>query len=556
MTRLLQATLLLCAIASTAVIPRAARGADENERLLAHGTEQMYWVAKVAPVQSPNPGATPPAPPAWRSIVQARTNGGQRWHLLSRLDAPIASMTNRSESVAVLLASGDWMLLWSGGGTIGKPLPGKSRMLALAGGPDSFWAVGRGNLAALRAPSISTTSINADESPAPRGATTVPTTLASAPVSSSATEQGLGLFEFVGNQWLLRGELPDDFYADGSDDLSLSVASSRPIVALRDQGRQVHVISLDRDGRLTDLGNVGRQTSFKLMGAGQPLMLWTASGSPAGSIYRVDQLSSVPKALTPPAKFNADSPMSVASALGSIRLVFQRDGTAYEQTYSISGEPRGEPLPLPLAEPAAVDRFPEWLTIPLLLLLLLLLFSPARRRELPSSPATTSDARASAAASRTAPGETSSSPLTIAPTRLRFTAGVVDALPMIIVSMYIAATVHASEPEDFADVMYSWRWVLYAATGVYMLHTTLSELFTQRTFGKWIFGLRVVSLDGRRPGVVALLARNALRLIDINLLFPLLLVAVTPYHQRLGDLVARTVVVAEDWQAGDDDSEE
>ena len=104
--------------------------------------------------------------------------------------------------------------------------------------------------------------------------------------------------------------------------------------------------------------------------------------------------------------------------------------------------------------------------------------------------------------------------------------------------------------------MYAWRWILYAATAVYLLHTTLSELFAQRTFGKWIFGLRVVSLDGRRPGVVAILARNALRMIDMNLLFPLLLVPITPLHQRLGDFVARTVVIAEDWEGEDRDDDD
>jgi uncharacterized RDD family membrane protein YckC len=578
MSRFFQsAVATLCATIALVASARVAAAAD-GDTVLAHGTDQMYWVAIVSPPRSTSGpsalvgGATSESA---RSVVQARTNGGQRWHVLAKLDAPVLGMSHRADSVAVLLGNGQWMLLWSGGGAVGKPLPGRMQMLALGGSSDALWAVGQGNLDALPPPSTQpTTSIAAltsdsQERPSTRaGSITAPVT-APATATMPAARTALGLFEFVGNAWILRAALPDEFDADASSDVSLTVAGSRPMLAVRDREHALHVLSLDREGRLSDLGKVQRATSpqsFKLLGSGQPVLLWAATGSPAGMIWRVDQLSAAPKALVAPAKFAAGSPMVLASALGSIRLLFQRDGATWEQTYSMAGEPRGEAQPLPLSDAAPAERFPEWLMLPVLLLLVFLLFGPTRRREL------TLASRMSQASDRPAPrsseaGEVSDAarpatvatdesrpgPLLIAPTRLRFTAGVVDALPVIILSFYIAATVQSAPPEEFTDIVYSWRWFSGAAMAVYLLHTTLSELFTGRTFGKWIFGLRVVSLDGGRPGVAAILVRNILRLIDFNLLFPLLLVVVMPYHQRLGDIAARTVVVAEDWEGEDEE---
>jgi uncharacterized RDD family membrane protein YckC len=68
------------------------------------------------------------------------------------------------------------------------------------------------------------------------------------------------------------------------------------------------------------------------------------------------------------------------------------------------------------------------------------------------------------------------------------------------------------------------------------------ELQWQRSIGKAIFALRVVAVDGGKPRPVALLLRNALRLVDLNLI-TLLFVPVTPLRQRLGDFLAGTMVV-------------
>jgi uncharacterized RDD family membrane protein YckC len=67
-----------------------------------------------------------------------------------------------------------------------------------------------------------------------------------------------------------------------------------------------------------------------------------------------------------------------------------------------------------------------------------------------------------------------------------------------------------------------------------------------RTPGKKMNGLRVVVADGRPVTFVRSAARNLLRLIDVYLFFVgAFVILVTKRNQRLGDLVADTLVVRE-----------
>lgn len=62
-----------------------------------------------------------------------------------------------------------------------------------------------------------------------------------------------------------------------------------------------------------------------------------------------------------------------------------------------------------------------------------------------------------------------------------------------------------------------------------------------QTLGKRVVGLRVVTQDGGRPGRLALLVRNLVRLVDLVLAMPLLIL--DPQARRLGDWLAGTLVV-------------
>ncbi len=71
------------------------------------------------------------------------------------------------------------------------------------------------------------------------------------------------------------------------------------------------------------------------------------------------------------------------------------------------------------------------------------------------------------------------------------------------------------------------------------------SLWRGQTPGKRLLGLRVVRSDGAPVGVVESVVRNVARALEVPLLYApgILAVALTPRHQRLGDLLAGTLVV-------------
>jgi uncharacterized RDD family membrane protein YckC len=84
----------------------------------------------------------------------------------------------------------------------------------------------------------------------------------------------------------------------------------------------------------------------------------------------------------------------------------------------------------------------------------------------------------------------------------------------------------------------------YIGSGIYLLYTIGSELLFRKTLGKWIFGLQIVTLEGTRPTLAALLLRNVLRLVDLILVWlPLAMILFSPLRQRVADLAAGTLVV-------------
>jgi uncharacterized RDD family membrane protein YckC len=86
------------------------------------------------------------------------------------------------------------------------------------------------------------------------------------------------------------------------------------------------------------------------------------------------------------------------------------------------------------------------------------------------------------------------------------------------------------------------------AVAISLSYFFLCESLTGQTLGKRIAGLRVVRLDGGPLNLAAVAARNLLLLVDtLGLcLVGVLAVTVTPQRQRIGDLVAGTVVTVAD----------
>jgi len=84
-------------------------------------------------------------------------------------------------------------------------------------------------------------------------------------------------------------------------------------------------------------------------------------------------------------------------------------------------------------------------------------------------------------------------------------------------------------------------WILGAFALDYGYFAVQEIALDGRTFGKRVFGLRVVARDGAAAGNGALLVRNLVRGIDVVVGVPLM--ALDPLSRRLGDRLAGTLVV-------------
>jgi uncharacterized RDD family membrane protein YckC len=87
-----------------------------------------------------------------------------------------------------------------------------------------------------------------------------------------------------------------------------------------------------------------------------------------------------------------------------------------------------------------------------------------------------------------------------------------------------------------------WEWQLLIVLAYYIV---LEGLFGA-TVGKWALKLRVATLDGQRPGFRAILLRNLVRPVDglpVGYLFGGILALLSPFRRRLGDRLARTIVI-------------
>ena len=98
-----------------------------------------------------------------------------------------------------------------------------------------------------------------------------------------------------------------------------------------------------------------------------------------------------------------------------------------------------------------------------------------------------------------------------------------------------------------ASSTHNGAWAILLAYFPVVFYSLYSELlFNGQTVGKKVMGIKVISLDGDRPTLGQYLIRWLFRIIDIWLMsfvLAIILVAATDRRQRLGDMVAGTVVV-------------
>lgn len=391
---------------------------------------------------------------------------------------------------------------------MGQPLPGQGKMVALAGQGPTLWAVGRvaGGMAGL-----TTTR----------------------PVKLEASDR-LVLFALEKGQWLARAELPGEIEADKVERMDLVVvgdgASVRVLATCLRASGGVDLVQTElphgkwRHRVLLASGGVIQQ--HKLMADGVTPIIWMAKATGPGFLWPTDWPQDRVVALQLPDGRNATSERAVATAGGRVSLLFTDKDKLYEQQYKASGSPLGEAGEISTPTDSHQGEGDNWMQLGVMLLLTFVLFNSLRRRGQIQETMRFVEA------------------LNLAPLRRRFLAGLVDLTPVFVVSIILGVRFRGvADPMTLLNEP-TWVWCNLAANALYILHTMAGELLFGRSLGKWMFGLRVVSLTGERAGGGAIVVRNVLRIIDLMAVFvTLTLIPYSPLRQRIGDLAAGTLVV-------------
>jgi uncharacterized RDD family membrane protein YckC len=129
----------------------------------------------------------------------------------------------------------------------------------------------------------------------------------------------------------------------------------------------------------------------------------------------------------------------------------------------------------------------------------------------------------------------------------RIVAGIVDVIALLVILALMTALFGESSSTESGGASFELSGLPFIVTvALWFLYYLVPEMLTAKTLGKKLLGLRVVSEDGTPYGPGKAFLRNLLRLVDglpVLYLLGVILVVVTPKHQRIGDMAAGTLVV-------------
>ena len=501
---------LVAVLLALPALSRAAPAADRDVRLLAHGSREQYWIARVH--DGAERGGT------FITDVYSRPAGDAGWRQVARVEGRSVDLADRDGQLALLLDGGGWLLVSEETVATGRPAPPGARILGLASRGGRLLAVAR-----LSGTPPSTAPVSSQ--PATR---------------SAQDEERLVLLSLGPQGWAEIGEFEIAGPMPGTaEDVSLAVVEGLPLVAVREGPGAVTVYRHGpRAGEPTPIETRAAVAHFKLLGGGPVPVLWTVESGGAARLNWLAQGVVTMVDVDVKQSAAASDPATTTYAIERVRVLSGAGLNLLERAFdALTGTPAGEPARISLPRTPVVPRMFRWVE-PLLTILLLftIVSSLRRRREMQET-------------------MQSAHRLPLAPYGRRLLAGAIDAAPLFasVALLYYWEKQAEAAGAEFLSV----RSQVAALSGVvvYLLHTSASEIAFGRTIGKAACGLRVVGLDGERAPPGSLLIRNLLRLIDLSMvLFPLVLVLYSPLRQRAGDVAAGTLVVLD--KVGPEDATE
>lgn len=485
-------------------------------QLLAHGSAERYWVARV--YQDAGRGG------AFITDVYGRSAGSSAWQQVARVEGRTVQVAHRGGQLALLMDGGGWLLVSEDTVVTGRPPPPGARLLSLAPWDDTLAALAR-----------------VYDPPQSRGgAATPPATTSAATAHSLPDSERLALLTLTPQGWADAGAFDVDGPLPGTPaEASLAVIEGTPTVAVREGPRSVAVrrrpgantapATGPARGAATVVETPRPIVNFKLLGAPVPVV-WTVEDDGAARLHWLTPggVRSTTVELEAPAPATAAAKSAAATfAAGHIRVVYGDGLVLAERAYDpLTASPVNPPTRVDLPRTPVVPPLWEWLQSLLPVLLLFTIIASLRRRREMQETLQEADR------------------LPLAPFGRRLLAGTIDATPVFAAAVLVYFWEKRAEAAGGPLFATRSQVALLAGLLVYLLHTAASEVAWGRTVGKLCCGLRVVGLDGERPPAGALLTRNLLRLIDLLMMFfPLVLVLYSPLRQRAGDVAAGTLVV-------------
>jgi uncharacterized RDD family membrane protein YckC len=497
--------------------------------LIALGENQDFLLARIE--------QTAGMPSSVHTTIYFRQFGeDDKWQALPVIPGRVVALASQGSQPAALLDDGTWLLLHADSAAFtAGPLPMPARMVALAGSSHAWWAVGAvpGGVATLVAAtqpatqeSIATTTIATGPEPV---AATRPATH---PATTQPAANQLVLFCLEGNDWTVRGELPE--VVSVAPSVALGFVDDLPYLATADPGGTLRIRHLEQgqwivDDTLTDLSQLA---AFQWLSTSSTPRLWVEHQTGPDRVYTFGKKGTSSIALPVIADSDPKS-RAVTVAFGRMRMIAAVKDKLIEQDFSPqNGQPEGKPFELSLPQTSSLVDFQRMQSVVVTVALILAMLGSLRQR---------STAAAQAETLRK---------LVLAPYGRRLIAGLIDAAPVIIAIVGATIRFHNSKmPDQTQSLLFM---VVYWCAGIfYVVYTTIIEVLLGRSLGKVLMGLRVVGLDGLAAKPMALVTRNVLRLIEVGLGFlPLVMILLFPLRQRAGDVGAGTLVVT-DGQAED-----
>jgi uncharacterized RDD family membrane protein YckC len=390
---------------------------------------------------------------------------------------------------------------------------------------------------------------------------TVPSTAASAPATSAATaaaEPYWNLLAYHDGHWVQRdtlGAAADLDMTPGAGAVALVNHYDKVLAIWRDGEHRLVTRSID--GTRMDAAWSAPQRSLENIAVGnvqaltigpRAFVVWPtlAAGNKvelAGGPLDGDGLLPAGRKLETMELPGAD-PAAIATGIAagvtgnSILVVFaDKSGGISSALFSAAGEALDGPSSVdPMVQSHRNnDAFPGLVMAVMVGLLALSLWQWQQKQQIPPT----------------------KTPARVARVSMRLAAALIDlAIPLIVViggyellevpgeRLATLGSVWSEGVANWSNIFQSLEIMLIIS--LYLVHVTVGELFWGRSIGKSLCHLRVIAMDGSKPAALSILVRNVIRLFEmVSIILPIYMVF-NPNRQRLGDLLARTMVIHEE----------